>query len=62
MTDHRVTVDGRVYRILDYATKLAGLALIVAGLEVGGATIVGLLLGVSGAVLGLTTVFIGRQS
>jgi hypothetical protein len=58
MTDRTVTVDGRTYRILDRASKLGGLALVAAGLEVGGATAAGLLLGVSGAALGLTTIFI----
>ncbi|NHN61597.1 MULTISPECIES: hypothetical protein [Halorussus] len=61
MSDHRVTVTGRTYRLLDYATKLAGLALVATGLEVGGATPAGLLLGVCGTVLGLTTVFIGKR-
>ncbi|WP_458189641.1 hypothetical protein [Haladaptatus sp. NG-WS-4] len=58
MTDRRVTVTVRTYRILDYTTKLVGLALVAIGLEVGGATTVGLLFGISGTVLGLTTVFI----
>lgn len=61
MSDHRVRVAGRTYRILDYATKLAGLALIAAGLEVGGATALGLALGTSGTALGIATVFIGRK-
>jgi len=61
MAEERVTVDSRTYRLLDYATKLGGLVLVAAGLEVGGTTTVGLLLGVSGAVLGLTTVFIGER-
>jgi hypothetical protein len=61
MSDHRVTVDARTYRLLDYATKLAGLALVAAGLETGGATVAGLLLGVGGTALALTTVFIGRR-
>lgn len=60
MTD-RLTVNGRTYRLLDYATKLAGLVLIAAGLEIGGATPAGLALGVGGVLLGLTTVFIGTQ-
>jgi hypothetical protein len=61
MTDQRPTVDGRTYRFLDYATKFAALALVVAGLEIGGATPLGLILGVSGVVLGLITIFIGKR-
>ncbi|WP_433630161.1 hypothetical protein [Halomicrococcus sp. NG-SE-24] len=61
MTDHRVTVASRTYRLLDYATKIVGLALVAAGLEVGGATTTGLLLGLSGTTLGLTTVFIEKR-
>ncbi|MFC7139854.1 hypothetical protein ACFQMA_08385 [Halosimplex aquaticum] len=59
MSDRWVAVDERTYRRLDVATKLAGLGLIAAGLEVGGATAPGLALGVCGAVLGLVTVIIG---
>lgn len=62
MSDHRVTVPARTYRLLDYGTKLGGLALIAAGLEVGGSTVPGLVLGISGAALGLATVFIGNDS
>ena len=62
MSDHRVVVTGRTYRWLDRVSKLAGLALVAAGLEAGGATATGLLLGISGTALGLTTVFIGRDT
>lgn len=61
MTNYRVTVAARTYRLLDYTTKLAGLALVAAGLEIGGATVTGLALGISGAMLGLTTVFIEKR-
>ena len=54
----RPELSPRVYRLVDYATKLGGLAFLVAGLEAGGSTAVGLVLGAIGVALGVTTVFI----
>jgi len=51
-------LTARQYRWLDRATKLTGVALVAAGLEVGGDTAAGLALGAAGAALGLATVFI----
>jgi hypothetical protein len=48
----------RQYRWLDRATKLAGVALIAAGLETGGGTAAGVVLAVLGVACGLTTVLI----
>jgi hypothetical protein len=48
----------RQYRWLDRATKLLGVALIAAGLEVGGSTLQGIALALIGVVCGLTTVLI----
>ncbi len=51
-----LTMSGRTYRRLDVASKVGGLALIVAGLEVGfGPAGAGLV--VAGIVLGIITVF-----
>lgn len=51
-------VPARTYRLLDCATKLGGVGLVAAGLEVGGATPPGLALGACGAAVGLSTIFI----
>lgn len=53
-----VTITPRTYRWLDRTTKLAGVALVAAGLETGGATMAGLTLGAAGTALALTTVFL----
>jgi hypothetical protein len=50
----------RQYRWLDRVTKLLGLALIAAGLEVGGTTTAGIVLAALGVASGLTTVVIQR--
>jgi len=51
-------VPARTYRLLDYATKLGGVGIVAVGLEVGGSTLPGLVLGALGAAVGLSTVFI----
>jgi hypothetical protein len=51
-------LSGRQYRWLDRATKLAGVALIAAGLEVGGGTPAGVALAATGVACGLATVVI----
>jgi hypothetical protein len=46
------------YRWLDRVTKLLGVALIAAGLEVGGETTAGIVLAVLGVAAGLLTVLV----
>lgn len=53
-----LAVSDRTYRWIDRATKLGGIALIAAGLEVGGTTPEGVVLGAAGVALGLATVFV----
>jgi len=53
-----ITLTGRAYRRLDIASKLLGLAVIAAGLEVGPATGAGALLLVIGIAIGTATAFI----
>jgi hypothetical protein len=53
-----VTLSTRQYRWLDRTTKLAGVALIAAGLDVGGGTLAGIALAATGVACGLTTVLI----
>jgi hypothetical protein len=53
-----VSLSGRQYRWLDRASKLLGVALIAAGLEVGGSTPAGIALALLGVACGLTTVLI----
>lgn len=58
MSRSLLEVPSPAYQLLDYATKLGGVGLIAVGLEVGGATALGLALGAVGAALGLSTIFI----
>ena len=51
-----ITLNARRYRWLDRASKLCGVALIAAGLEVGGDTVAGLTLATLGVTCGLATV------
>jgi hypothetical protein len=51
----------RTYRFLDRATKLGGVGLVALGLDAGGDTLVGLALGVLGAAVALTTVFLRQR-
>ncbi|MFC6873333.1 hypothetical protein [Halobellus marinus] len=56
------TLTARQFRWLDRTTKLCGVALVAAGLDVGGDTAAGLALGAAGAALALTTVFIDTDT
>jgi hypothetical protein len=53
-------LSARTYRHLDRASKLLGVGLVALGLQTGGDTVAGVALGVVGAVLALTTVFVRR--
>lgn len=53
-------VSPRAYGWLDRTTKLLGVALVGAGLEVGGGTAGGVTLAVAGATAALATVFVRR--
>jgi hypothetical protein len=55
------TLSTRWYRHVDRASKLLGVGLVAAGLDAGGTTVEGLLLGVVGTAVALSTVFIRRQ-
>jgi hypothetical protein len=56
-----VALSPRTYRFLDRATKLGGVGLVALGLDAGGDTLVGVALGVLGAALALTTVFLRQR-
>jgi hypothetical protein len=56
-----VALSPRRYRWVDRGTKLAGVALIAAGLEIGGATLAGIGLAALGVAFGLATVLIDEQ-
>jgi hypothetical protein len=62
MTDGRSAVSDRTYRSLDVATKVAGVALVAAGLEAGGGTATGVALAALGVALGLGTVFLPTKN
>lgn len=51
----------RRYRLLDTTSKLFGLALVAAGLEVGGSTPEGLVLAVAGTACATFTVFLSYE-
>ena len=55
------TLSGKTHRHMDTASKLGGLALVAAALEVGPTTAAGLGLVVIGATLATATVFIDNQ-
>ncbi|WP_226023838.1 hypothetical protein [Halomicrobium salinisoli] len=57
----RVGLPARQYRRLDRLTKLAGVALVAAGLEVGGDTAAGVALATVGVACGLCTVLIEQR-
>ena len=59
--NRELTLSTRQYRWLDRTTKLLGVALIAVGLEVGGDTVAGLLLGGVGVAIGLTSVIINTS-
>ncbi|MFB6134415.1 MAG: hypothetical protein ABEJ55_05455 [Halanaeroarchaeum sp.] len=50
------------YRLVDAATKLAGVALLVGALELGIASAPGVALALVGAALGVSTVFVTEES
>ncbi|WP_411966038.1 hypothetical protein [Haloferax sp. YSMS24] len=56
-----VELSARRYRHLDRVSKLLGVALVALGLEMGGNTLGGLSLGLLGAVVALTTVFVHKD-
>lgn len=53
---HSMTLTARQYRWLDRLTKLAGLGLVALGLDAGGTTATGVLLAVTGVLIGTSTV------
>jgi hypothetical protein len=56
-----IAVSRRQYRLLDTASKLIGLALVAAGLEVGGSTPTGLALALVGTACATATVFLSHE-
>ncbi|WP_135661935.1 hypothetical protein [Halorhabdus rudnickae] len=61
MSEHLQALSGRTYRRVDTASKLLGLALVAAALEVGPTSTAGLALVVIGVTLATATVFIDNQ-
>ncbi|QGN07958.1 hypothetical protein Hrd1104_12075 [Halorhabdus sp. CBA1104] len=61
MSEYLPALSGRTYRRVDTASKLAGLAVATAALEVGPTTAAGIVLVVIGAILATATVFIENQ-
>jgi hypothetical protein len=55
------TLSERRYRLLDTVSKLLGLALVAAGLEVGGSTAPGLALALAGTASATLTVFLTHE-
>jgi hypothetical protein len=55
------TLTHRQYRLLDTASKLAGVGLVAAGLEAGGSTPAGLALAVAGTACATLTVFLTHE-
>lgn len=51
-------LESDTYRRLDRCTKLLGVVLVAAGLEVGGGTVMGFVLGTAGAVVALSTLIV----
>lgn len=56
-----VELTDQQYRLLDTTSKLVGLGLVAAGLEVGGSTPTGIVLAVAGAACATATVFITNE-
>lgn len=54
-------LSARRYRWVDRISKLAGVALVAAGLDAGGSTPAGVALAALGVALGLATVFIAND-
>jgi hypothetical protein len=59
--DGALALSARRYRWVDRISKLAGVALVAAGLDVGGSTLAGVVLAALGVALGLATVFIAND-
>jgi hypothetical protein len=57
-----VALSGRTYRHVDRASKLLGVGLVAVGLDVGGSSATGVALGLLGAAVALTTVFVRRNN
>lgn len=57
-----LALSPRAYRWVDRVTKLLGVVLVAVGLEIGGRTLTGILLGVTGAAFALSTVFVERTT
>ncbi|WP_416841347.1 hypothetical protein [Haloferax sp. DFSO52] len=53
-----IELSAQQYRHLDRVSKLLGVALVALGLEMGGDSLTGLALGLLGAGLALTTIFV----
>ncbi|MDZ7850519.1 MAG: hypothetical protein U5K70_06830 [Halodesulfurarchaeum sp.] len=62
MTGRDLSVETDRYRWLDVGTKLAGVSVIAIGLETGIESAPGLAIALAGVLLGVSTVFITRQS
>ncbi|EMA22609.1 MULTISPECIES: hypothetical protein [Haloarcula] len=56
-----IKLTARQYRLLDTTSKLVGLVLVAAGLEVGGSTPTGIALAIVGAACATATVFITNE-
>ncbi|WP_146418070.1 hypothetical protein [Haloarcula hispanica] len=56
-----VELTERQYRLLDTTSKLVGLVLVAAGLEIGGSTPTGIALAIVGAACATATVFITNE-
>lgn len=54
----RFVLPSSTYLLIDRSTKLSGVILVAVGLEVGGHTLGGVLLGATGVMLALCTVFL----
>ncbi|WEL17537.1 Uncharacterized protein SVXHr_1368 [Halorhabdus sp. SVX81] len=61
MSERLPALSGWMYRRVDTASKLLGLAVVAAALEVGPMTAAGVTLAVIGATLATATVFIDSQ-
>lgn len=59
---NRPALDPSTARRFDRIAKLLGVGLVALGLEIGGGTAWGLVLGVAGALLALATVFVPVRS
>ncbi|MDS0261231.1 hypothetical protein NDI56_17665 [Haloarcula sp. S1CR25-12] len=60
MSERPALTESR-YRLIDTASKLVGLALVAAGLDVGGSTPAGLALALAGTACATLTVFLSYE-